>query len=147
MGRRYYRYIEPLDASDPDDIIWPNEDELLPVTWTWRDLDVQPAPTYGLTETSVEESLEQPNAYALHNNFPNPFNPTTNISFTLPMAENVQLSVYNVLGQRVATLVDGVMSAGTHTVNFNAADLASGVYLYQIRAGSFSQSRTMMLVK
>lgn len=146
-GRRYYRYIQPLNDEDPDDIIWPDSFELNPIVWKATDLDFEAPPTYGLTTTNIRESLEQPAAIALHNNFPNPFNPTTNISFTLPMTENVQLNVYNVLGQRVATLVDGMMTAGTHSVNFNAANLASGVYIYQLRAGSFTQSRTMMLVK
>ena len=146
-GRRYYRYIQPLNDEDPDDIIWPDSFELSPIEWKATNLDFEAPPSYGLTTTSIRETLEQPSAYVLHNNFPNPFNPTTNISFTIPMTENVQLNVYNVLGQRVATLVDGMMTAGTHTVNFNAANLASGVYIYQLRAGNFTQSRTMMLVK
>ena len=146
-GRRYYRYVQPLNDEDPDNIIWPDSFELSPIVWKATDLDFEAPPTYGLTSTSIRETLEQPTAYVLHNNFPNPFNPTTNISFTIPVTENVQLNVYNVLGQRVATLVDGMMTAGTHSVNFNAANLASGVYIYQLRTGSFTQSRTMMLVK
>jgi WD40 repeat protein len=85
--------------------------------------------------------------YVLNQNYPNPFNPSTTISFTLPASERVQLSVYNTLGQRVATLVNDVMPAGTHSVNFNAANLASGVYIYQIQAGTYVSSRTMMLIK
>lgn len=147
MGRRYYRYIQPLDDEDPDDIIWPESAQLAPITWTWRDLDVEEPPKYGLTTSIDRDATQQPNAYVLHNNYPNPFNPTTNISFTIPVTENVQLNVYNVLGQRVQTLMNGVMPAGTHTVNFNAANLASGVYIYQVRAGNFVQNKTMMLVK
>jgi subtilisin family serine protease len=145
-GRRYYRYIQPLDASDRDDILWPSSAELNPITWKATNLDFEAPPEYGL-EVSIDRESTMPGEFALYQNFPNPFNPTTNISFTLPLSENVQLSVYNVLGQRVATLVNGTMPAGTHTVNFNAANLASGVYIYSIRAGNFVQNRTMMLVK
>jgi hypothetical protein len=145
-GRRYYRYIQPLDASDRDDILWPSSAELNPITWKATNLDFEAPPEYGL-EVSIDRESTMPGEYALYQNFPNPFNPTTNISFTLPVSENVQLNVYNVLGQRVATLVNGTMPAGSHTVNFNAANLASGVYIYSIRAGNFVQNRTMMLVK
>jgi hypothetical protein len=92
-------------------------------------------------------TVEIAEGFALSQNYPNPFNPNTTISFTIPVSERVQLSVYNVLGQRVATLVNDVMPAGTHSVNFNAANLASGVYIYQIQTGSYVNSRTMMLIK
>ncbi len=97
--------------------------------------------------TSVEEGSGIPTVYALKQNYPNPFNPTTTINFALPKASDVQLTVYNLLGQKVAELVNNKMVAGYHTVQFNAADLASGVYIYRIKAGSFVSVKKMMLLK
>lgn len=88
-----------------------------------------------------------PKTFALLQNYPNPFNPTTVIKYALPKAANVSLSVYNVLGQKVATLVDERQSAGYYEVNFNADRYASGVYFYVFRAGSFSAAHKMMLLK
>ena len=88
-----------------------------------------------------------PTQFALHQNYPNPFNPSTEISFSLPEACAVRLEVYNVLGQRVASLVDGRMDAGAHTVTWDATEVSSGVYLYHLQAGEFSETRKMMLLK
>jgi 2',3'-cyclic-nucleotide 2'-phosphodiesterase (5'-nucleotidase family) len=85
--------------------------------------------------------------YQLVGNFPNPFNPTTQIQFALPTDSHVELGVYTVTGQRIATLVNEVRPAGTHQVTFDATDLASGVYIYRIRAGDFMQTSKMTLVK
>lgn len=85
--------------------------------------------------------------YALHQNFPNPFNPETSISFDLPESELVTLTISNALGQTVATLVNGAMSAGNHTVTFEAADMPSGLYFYRLEAGDFSAVRKMVLMK
>ncbi|HCD52338.1 MAG TPA: hypothetical protein DEQ34_07820, partial [Balneolaceae bacterium] len=79
---------------------------------------------------------------------PNPFNPTTNISFTLPDAAPVKLTVYNVLGQQVSTLISNkTMTAGTHTVAFDASALSSGIYIYRLEAGSFVSNKRMTLIK
>jgi hypothetical protein len=93
------------------------------------------------------EPNEVPNAFALDQNYPNPFNPTTTINFTLGKATNVSLVVYNLLGQKVATLVNDRMPAGAHTAVFNAKNLASGVYFYRLEAGSFTSSKKMLLLK
>ncbi|MGK9475828.1 T9SS type A sorting domain-containing protein [Melioribacter sp. OK-6-Me] len=99
-----------------------------------------------VTITSVNEN-EIPTGYALEQNFPNPFNPTTSIRFTLAKPEMVKLTVYNLLGQRVATLVNGPMTAGQHIVHFNASNLASGIYFYGIEAGNFKTFKKMILLK
>ena len=97
--------------------------------------------------TSSESILETPDQIFLSQNYPNPFNPSTNISFELPQSELVQLKVYNMLGQEVASLVDGRMNSGYHTVNFDASRLSSGVYIYQLMAGNQSITKKMMLIK
>lgn len=99
----------------------------------------------GATNIGPEQDI--PMEYALGSNYPNPFNPTTNITFALPQEAHVTIEVYNVVGQRVATLVNGTQTAGYHTVTFDATRLASGVYVYRMNAGGFVQTRKMLLVK
>lgn len=88
-----------------------------------------------------------PMEFELKQNFPNPFNPSTQITFALPNASDVTLEVFNVVGQKVGTLVNGRMNPGYHTVNFDASSLASGVYIYRIKAGNFVQVKNMTLIK
>ncbi|MBU1919543.1 T9SS type A sorting domain-containing protein [bacterium] len=85
--------------------------------------------------------------YALHQNYPNPFNPETNISFDLAEAGMVKLTVFNPLGQTVATLVNGTMASGRHTIAFDGTNLTSGLYYYRLEAGDFSAIRKMILIK
>jgi hypothetical protein len=88
-----------------------------------------------------------PADYILHGATPNPFNPTTTLSFALPQAGQVKLSVFDVAGRQVAELVNGYRDAGSHEVTFDASNLASGLYLYQLSAGNFSATGKMMLLK
>ncbi|MCD6376278.1 MAG: T9SS type A sorting domain-containing protein [Caldisericaceae bacterium] len=88
-----------------------------------------------------------PSDYALKQNFPNPFNPTTTISFDLPKASDVKLKVYTITGQLVGTLLDQRMPAGSHSLQLNGFDWASGVYIYTLQADNFHQSRKMILTK
>jgi hypothetical protein len=85
--------------------------------------------------------------YALHQNYPNPFNPTTAITFDLMNDGLVKLSVYNLMGQEVAQLVNRTMEQGRHTVMFSASDLPSGVYLYRLQTGTFTAQKKMILIK
>ena len=98
------------------------------------------------TNTDVEDS-SLPGSFALHQNYPNPFNPSTSIRFDVANAANVSLVVYDMLGREVATLVNGQMAAGTHSVTFDASQLTSGVYMYQLSNGVDTQTRTMLLMK
>ncbi len=88
-----------------------------------------------------------PSSTSLEQNYPNPFNPSTKISYTVPERSNVSLKVYNLLGSEVAELVTGEMEAGSYNINFNAANLPSGVYLYKLKAGEFTQTKKMILLK
>ena len=98
--------------------------------------------------TGVEATgLPVPLAFELEQNFPNPFNPATTIHYDLPRAATVRLTVFSVLGQRVALLVAGEQKAGHHEVKFDAGGMASGVYLYRLEAGDFVGAKKMLLVK
>ena len=98
--------------------------------------------------TSVSESPELPSEFVLKQNYPNPFNPSTRISFSLPQSSKVTLTVHNLLGQVVATLLDEVSySSGSYDVQFDAANLPNGIYFYKIAAGSFREVKKMTLLK
>jgi len=95
----------------------------------------------------VEADLGAPTKFELIQNYPNPFNPTTTISYDLPEAANVKLTIFNILGQEIATLVDGFKEAGNYSVNFDADNLDSGLYIYKLQAGSQVQTKKMTLIK
>lgn len=115
--------------------------------WDGQDLpEVNPMLSDDAEDLETPDSVT-PTGYALEANFPNPFNPSTNISFTIPKAEHVTLVVYDMLGKEISRLVDSDLGAGTHTITFDAKSLASGTYVYRIRSGEFVQERTMQLIK
>ncbi len=97
--------------------------------------------------TSVEDNGQLPRDFSLNQNYPNPFNPSTSIKYTLPQNVKVSLKVYDILGKEVATLIDENQNSGVHEFNFNASNLASGMYIYTLRAGDFVSSKKMMLLK
>jgi len=95
----------------------------------------------------ITNYLETPKQYSLLQNFPNPFNPSTTIHYELPIATMVILKVYNIIGQEVATLVDGMQEAGYRSVKFNSGNLPSGIYTYRISAGTFADVKKMIMLK
>ncbi|MDL1893661.1 T9SS type A sorting domain-containing protein, partial [Sphingobacteriales bacterium CHB3] len=123
-------------------------DPALPMNqqWTagWTNFD--PQNTNYLTSVK-EVSQTVPQRFELGQNYPNPFNPTTNIQFQIPKNSFVTLKVYNMLGQEVATLVNQQLSAGSFVADFDAANLASGSYIYRLSADGAVQSRKMVLMR
>ena len=96
---------------------------------------------------NLEHNWEATPIFYLNQNYPNPFNPTTKISYTISEKCNVSLKVFNLLGSEVKELVKGEMEAGSYNVEFNASDLPNGVYFYQLKAGSFIDSKEIILLK
>ena len=104
----------------------------------------------GTATATVVKNLQGyniPKKFKLEQNYPNPFNPSTNIDFSLPVYSKVKVTVYNQLGQQVATIADGEYSSGFHQLNFYANNIASGVYYYRIKAGSYTQTKKMIFMK
>ncbi len=98
--------------------------------------------------SDLESSVENvPKSYKLYQNFPNPFNPKTVISYQLPVISDVDLSIYNLLGQKIVTLVSEKQKAGYHQVEWDATGFSSGVYYYKIEAGNFVETRKMVYLK
>lgn len=100
-----------------------------------------------MAPVSVPEDELIANEFELKQNYPNPFNPSTRINFAIPNASFVNLKVYDVIGNEIATLVSEEKQAGNYEIDFNAAELSGGIYFYQLRAGKFIESRKMTLLK
>ena len=96
---------------------------------------------------ATEAGTQKPDKFLLQQNYPNPFNPTTRISYTIPKQVRVTLSVYNLLGQKVATVIDRYQAAGEYNVIFDASNLTSGVYFYRLKAGDYIETRSMTVLK
>jgi len=98
--------------------------------------------------TAVKDSKSKiPTTFSLSQNYPNPFNPATTISFALPSRSLVSLKVFDILGREVSTIVSGELQAGSYTRQWNASNMASGVYFYRLQAGSFSETKKLLLLK
>ncbi|MGE5353642.1 MAG: T9SS type A sorting domain-containing protein [Acidobacteriota bacterium] len=133
---------------------WANEFGLLRQTYEGGEYNLAgciinnvPNGNTSMNVVAVENSKASPSRFELEQNYPNPFNPSTQISFQVPEASMVTLRVFDMLGKEVATLVNEYKSAGSHTVQFNASNLPSGMYIYQLRAGENISLRKMMLLK
>ncbi len=102
--------------------------------------------TDAFDQVGIDEN-QIPDKFELMQNYPNPFNPATTIKFALPISSNVEMKIYNAIGQEVATIVNKQLEAGYHSVVFDASKLASGLYIYRIQAGNFVSVKKMMLLK
>lgn len=138
-GTGYVNMLVQKDIIPGSNVNLPNPaTDAVPVYWR-----VAYAPPIGINQISSVA-----NDYSLQQNFPNPFNPTTSIRFSLPQASNVMLKVYNLSGQEVATLINNqLVATGVQEISFNGANLASGLYFYTLTAGSYKETKKMMLIK
>jgi hypothetical protein len=98
-------------------------------------------------QTSIGVQEKNPAVFKLHPNYPNPFNPTTVINYELPNSTNIDLSVYNLLGQKIVTLVSGQQNAGYHSIEWNALHLSAGAYFIKLQADDFVQIKKAILIK
>ncbi len=122
------------------------------ITYRLKQVDHDGSFTYSnpiavVINANTVEGEGNPTVYSLDQNYPNPFNPSTVIRFAIPVAGEVSLSVYNTLGQKVAQLLNSTMPAGYHQVEFNAKDFPSGLYMYEVKAGAFTSTKKMLLIK
>ncbi len=136
-GWKFLRWSENFIEVSPDSIYTFNVDKSRNLTAELMDIS-----------TSISNnSLDLPDHYELVNNYPNPFNPTTIISYALPEGTYVKLAIFNLLGQKLVELVNEYKPQGFHTINFNAGNLPSGTYIYQIETANFSQTKKLILLK
>ena len=132
----------------------------LTVDWdVWAFDGYDPTESTGSRTFTVDASdllsvnnIALPTSYALHNNYPNPFNPVTNILYDIPELTDVKLEIFNVMGQRVRTLAEGKHEAGRYLIVWNATNdigesLSSGMYIYRIQAGDFVSVKKLVLMK
>jgi hypothetical protein len=133
-------------ATEGNTLVWLTTwTGLSSTAWLYFALTSPPFPEGSTIESAIDGSL--PGTFLLHQNYPNPFNPTTTIRYALPTRSQVTLTVFNPLGQRVATLVEGEREAGHHEARFDASGLATGVYLYRLQAGEFVRSRRLLFLR
>jgi len=111
------------------------------------DAGIWRVPLSGVTEVKQNNNTIIPSGYKLEQNYPNPFNPTTKIEYSLPVESHVKLEIFDVLGRKMLVLVNKNQKSGTHTVNFSASGLATGIYFYRLTAGKFIETKKLVLIK
>ena len=138
----YYKYSSTYDGNN-------NQIECLSQSWwlgsAWVN-EYKDSYTY-IPVTAVNDDLSFVGIYSLSNNYPNPFNPSTKLSYSIIQAGLVILNIYDVLGNEIETLVNEERPAGTYEINWNAANVPSGVYFYQLKAGDYLNTKKMILLK
>jgi hypothetical protein len=134
------------DINDGERIVY---DNLMPTLINGGNIFIKNYIGDDLEKLLAEEdgTINLPEEYSLEQNYPNPFNPSTTIKYSIPEAANVQLKVYDILGNEVATLVNEAKAPDIYEVQFNASQIASGVYIYSLRAGNFVHTKKMILIK
>lgn len=135
-----------LEKGISVDLLQGDNEIQMELFWGWMDLDYLSVPKE-LIVTDVEDDYQLPVEYTLEQNYPNPFNPSTIIRYAIPKTSKVKLSVYDILGRQVATLVNEVQNTGIYNVQFDAGAFSSGVYIYRLEAGDFIESQSMILIK
>lgn len=139
-------YNNDLPNVEVRDLEIRSTDRMLVAGSYGRGLWISPLPPSG-NPTSDESTSEKPLQYALFENYPNPFNPSTNISFSIPKTSPVRIEVFNVLGQPISVLFDQTMVRGVHNITFRASNFSSGTYFYRLTTPEFTQTRVMTLIK
>ena len=112
--------------------------------WNLKQIDF--LGTYEYSD-EIELKVNGPLTFGLEQNYPNPFNPSTLIRYSIPETGSIKLSIYSVIGEQVAVLVDGIVQAGFYEVTFDASNLPSGIYFYRLQAGKFIDTKKMVLLK
>ena len=143
-GSQWHSQLYPAVAANSNQIVFTWQDNRRLKGW---DIYAKIAGWDWDGFTSVEREKKIPQQYALGNNYPNPFNPITTIAYDLPKVSNVKIEVFNMLGQKVALVIDKKQPAGCYKIQFDAGFLASGLYYYRIEADEFIQTKKMVLLK
>jgi hypothetical protein len=139
-GVGYYYYIQSKDDGTQNDV--------RPGTPLYRSMFFTMTSLPTSIPTDVEDRIGyRPEEFALHQNYPNLFNLNTEITYSIGINSQTSLNVYDVLGREVAVLVNEIKSAGTHTLQWNASAMPSGVYFYRLQAGSFSETKKLVLLR
>jgi hypothetical protein len=140
-------YNDPEDSGNPGFAAFPSLGSLRNDIGAYGGpmREILPAVITLIHEKKDENNF--PESFKLYQNYPNPFNPTTTIQYTIPESENVNISIFNSLGEKVKTLVNTFKEAGSYKINFAAKEFSSGIYYYRLNTGNYSQTRKMMLLK
>jgi hypothetical protein len=151
-GRSYYQYVHPVKILSDGTITWPAEFSFPTVYWMDSDLTVEDPPDLWTPMGVSPDNGSMITTYALSQNYPNPFNPSTTIYYQVPEKSDVRISVYNLMGQLVTTLVDEQKMQGKYTIRWDGSTMAghvapSGVYFVQMLAGSFEQVRKITFIR